>query len=153
MAPQAKDMEGATVQALLGLSDVLGLTRFQRYHALWLFVDKLLPALTGNQARQIPTTDRDNSHELPLLLFAVASLLLATEDVTAVAPVPPAGQAPGQANRPGLKAVYEAACSALDDSFSASYNSSKLQEASNIIKTEVKARKHRLTTDFLEEMF
>jgi len=146
MAPQAKDMEGATVQALLGLSDVLGLTRFQRYHALWLFVDKLLPALTGNQARQIPTTERDNSHELPLLLFAVASLLLATEEVGT-------GQAPGQANRPSLKAIYKAACSAFDDSFSASYNSSKLLEASNIIKTEFKARKHRLTTDFLEEMF
>ena len=143
MAQQAKDMEGATVQALLGLSDILGLTRSQRYNALWLFVDKLLPALTGNQARQIPTTDRDNSHELPLLLFAVASLLLATEEVTGH----------GQANRPSLKEVYKAACSAFDDSFSFSYNSSKLQEASNIIKTEVKARKHRLTTDFLEEMF
>ena len=143
MAQQAKDMEGATVQALLGLSDILGLTRSQRYNALWLFVDKLLPALTGNQARQIPTTDRDNSHELPLLLFAVASLLLATEEVTGH----------GQTNRPSLKEVYKAACSAFDDSFSVSYNSSKLQEASNIIKTEVKARKHRLTTDFLEEMF
>jgi len=146
MAQQAKDLEGATVQALLGLSDILGLTRSQRYHALWLFVDKLLPALTGNQARQIPTTERDNSHELPLLLFAVASLLLATEEVGT-------GQAPGQANRPSLKAIYKAACSAFDDSFSASYNSSKLLEASNIIKTELKARKHRLTTDFLEEMF
>ena len=146
MAQQAEDLEGATVQALLGLSDILGLTRSQRYHALWLFVDKLLPALTGNQARQIPTTDRDNSHELPLLLFAVASLLLATEEVGT-------GQAPGQAIRPSLKAVYKAACSAFDDSFSASYSSSKLQEASNIIKTEVVARKHRLTTDFLEEMF
>jgi hypothetical protein len=146
MAQQAKDLEGATVQALLGLSDILGLTRSQRYHALWLFVDKLLPALTGNQARQIPTTERDNSHELPLLLFAVASLLLATEEVGT-------GQAPGQANRPSLNAIYKAACSAFDDSFSASYNSSKLLEASNIIKTELKARKHRLTTDFLEEMF
>lgn len=143
MAQQAKDMEGATVQALLGLSDILGLTRSQRYNALWLFVDKLLPALTGTQARQIPTTDRDNSHELALLLFAVASLLLATEEVTGH----------GQVNRPSLKEVYKAACSAFDDSFSVSYNSSKLQEASNIIKTEVKARKHRLTTDFLEEMF
>ena len=138
-------MEGATVQALLGLSDILGLTRSQRYHALWLFVDKLLPALTGNQARQIPSTDRDNSHELPLLLFAVASWLLTTEEVT--------DQAQGQANRTSLKAVYKAACSAFDDSFSASYNSSKLQEASNIIRTEVKSRKHRLTTDFMEEMF
>ncbi|DBA88915.1 hypothetical protein WJX79_003333 [Trebouxia sp. C0005] len=145
MAQQAKDLEGATVQALLGLSDILGLTRSQRYHALWLFVDKLLPALTGDQTRQNPNTDWGNSHELPLLLFAVASLLLATEEVT--------GQGPRQANRPSYKAVYKAACSAFDDSFSASYNSSKLLEASNIIKTEVKARKHRLTTDFLEQMF
>ena len=33
MAQQAQDLEGATVQALLGLTNILGLTRSQRYQA------------------------------------------------------------------------------------------------------------------------
>ena len=142
MAQKAADLEAATVQALLGLSDILGLTRTQRYHALWLFVDKLLPALTSNHTKQqVISADRDESHELPLLLFAVASLLLATEEC----------QTSGQGNSLSLRTVYTAACSALEASFSSSFSSGQLQEACTIIKSEVKCltKSQCLTTDYL----
>lgn len=146
MAQKAPDLEAAAVQALLGLSDILGLTRSQRYHALWLFVDRLLPALTGNQTKQqVIAADRDNSHELPLLLLAVASLLLAVEE----------GQTAGQGNRLSLKTVYTAACSNFEASFSTSYSSGKLQEACTIVKSEVRflTTTQCLTTDYLLDMY
>lgn len=144
---QYLEPEVASVQALLGLSDILYVTDSQRYHALWLFQDKLLPALTSNQTRKhMGSTDRDLSHELPLLLFAVASLLIAIESGD------PGLKSIAQTNKQNLTTVYTAACSALDDSFSASYSSTKLLEAAAIVNAEVKTTRRRLTSDYLLEM-
>ena len=142
-----QEPEAASVQALLSLSDIVGLTRSQRNYALWLFMDKLLPALTSNRVNKpLVTVDADISQELPLLLFAVACLLLSVE-------VSEPGQTPSsQGCKQNLETVFTAACSALGDSFCASYSSSKLLEAAAIVKPETKAKKPRLTSDYLLEM-
>ena len=141
MTQQSVEPVVASIQTLLGLSDTLGMTRSQRYYALWLFNDKLLSRLTNNHTgMHRASADSDESHELPLQLFAVACLLIAMEECEA------------EGNMHNVKTVFTAACTALDDAFSASYTSNNVFEAAAIVKTETMPRKHRLTSDYLVEM-
>lgn len=134
--------EVAAVQVLLSLSDILAVKRQQRYHALWMFADKLLPAPAITTGRAKLTVSSEMSNELPLSLFAVACLLLALQlDYTA-----------SKDSKHLVEEVYTTACSALEDSFSASHSSSKLVEAAAIVTREVQATRQQLTSDYLQEM-
>ena len=137
--------EVAAVQVLLSLSDILAATRQQRYHALWMFADKLIPTITHGRANFKQTMSAEMTNELPLSFFAVACLLLALQsqeiDQTAL-----------KDSKQILKEVYATACSALGDSFTASHSSSRLLEAAAIVKCEVKAGKQQLTSDHLLDM-
>lgn len=134
----------AAVQALLSLSDILAVTRQQRYHALWMFVDKLLPAITTGQAKL--TVSAEVTNELPLTLFAVACLLLALQSDKTACRVKDSKQL--------ADAVYQTACSALGESFSASHSSSRLLEAAAMVQSEVAAAatRRQLTSDHLLDM-
>lgn len=130
----------AAVQVLLSLSDILAITRQQRYHALWMFADKLLPAITTGRAKLAVSAEM--SKELLLSLFAVACLLLALQS----------GQTASQDSKHFVEKVYKKACSALGDLFSASHSSSRLLEAAAIVKFEVQATRRQLTSDYLLEL-
>ena len=150
MSRPPAEPESSAVQALLGLSDILRVTRSQRYHALWLFADQLLPALAHTQGgsvhRKEASQDLALVEQLPLLLFAVACLLLAIEhsDLSQASST--------QGSKQALKRVYTAASCALDDSFSACNTSNELREAAVIVQSQVKIRKQQLTSDHLLEM-
>ena len=140
MSIDSTQPEVAAVQVVLSLSDILAVTRQQRYHALWMFADKFVPAITTGRAKL--TVSAEMSNELPLSLFAVACLLLALQlDHTA-----------SKDRTPFVDEVYKTACSALGDSFSASHSSSRLLEAAAIVKCEVQATRRQLTSDYLLEM-
>ena len=144
MSEQTSEPEAAAVQILLSLSDVLRVSRHQRYQALWMFADKLLPAITHGRAKQaVPANDV--ASKLPLPLFAVACLLLALQRSA------PDGTA-SQDNKQVLKMVYTNACSALGESFTASHSSSRLVEAAAVVEREVKGTRQRLTSDHLVDM-
>ena len=133
--------EVAAIQVLLSLSDILAVTRQQRYHALWMFADKLVPAITTGREKLTVSTKMAN--ELPLSLFAVACLLLALQlDHTA-----------SKDSKHFVEEVYKTAGSALGDSFTASHSSSRLLEAAAIVKCEVQATRRQLTSDYLREMY
>lgn len=134
----------AAVQILLSLSDILATTRQQRYHALWMFVDKLLPAITTGQAKL--TVSAEMTNELPLSLFAVACLLLALQLDETASIVKNSKQL--------AEDVYKTACSALGESFSASHSSSRLLEAAATVQSEVAAAapRRQLTSDHLLDM-
>ena len=140
MSVDSTQPEVAAVQVLLSLSDILAITRQQRYHALWMFADKLLPAITTGRAKLAVSAEMSN--ELPLSLFAVACLLLALQS----------GQTASQDSKHCVEEVYKTACSALGDSFSATHSSSRLLEAAAIVKCEVQATRRQLTSDHLLEM-
>lgn len=148
MSQQTLEPEVSAVQALLSLSDILACTRQQRYCALWVFADKLVPAITRGQAKQSVPTD-SVSHELPLLLFAVASLVLAMQSSASNVADP-------KDDKQVLGMVYTIACSALGDSFSGTHSSSRLQEAAAVVKHEIGPLASRqpvqLTSDYLSEM-
>ena len=136
--------EVAAVQVLLSLCDILAATRQQRYHALWMFADKLLPTISHGQAKQTWSSGSDMENKLPLSLFAVASLLVALQsnlDETA-----------SKDSKQVLKEVYTTACSAFGVSFSASHTLNRLLQAAAIVKCEVKSTSQRLTSDYLLEM-
>lgn len=136
--------EVAAVQMLLSLSDILAATRQQRYYALWMFADKLLPTITHGIAAQTMSPDSDMATQLPLSLFAVACLLLALQSCL-----------DGTASKDStqiLKEIYTTACSSLGESFSARHSSSRLLEAAAIVKCEVKTTRQQLTSDHLLDM-
>lgn len=140
MSIDSMQPEEAAVQVLLSLSDILVVTRQQRYHALWMFADKLLPAVTTGRAKL--TVSAEMSSELPLTLCAVACLLLALQSDRT------------KSNKQCVEEVYNKACLALGDSFSAFHSSSRLFEAAAIAKCEVPATatRRQLTSDYLQEM-
>ena len=144
MSEQTNEPEVAAVQILLSLSDILKVNRHQRYQALWMFADKLLPAITQGRAKQaMPANDVAN--KLPLSLFAVACLLLALQRSA------PDGTG-SKDSKQVLKMVYTNARSALGNSFTASHSSNRLLEATAVVEREVKATRQRLTSDHLMEM-
>ena len=110
--------EEAAVQVLLSMSEILAATRQQRYHALWMFADKLLPTITRGRAKQTGSSGIDMENELPLSLFAVACLMLALQSNL--------DEKASKDSKQVLKEVYATACSALGDSFSAFHSSTRL---------------------------
>ncbi|KAL3146544.1 hypothetical protein ABBQ32_000788 [Trebouxia sp. C0010 RCD-2024] len=138
--------EEAAVQVLLSMSDILAATRQQRYHALWMFADKLLPTITRGRAKQTGSSGSDMifQNELPLPLFAVACLMLALQSDL--------DEKASKDSKQVLKTVYATACSALGASFGTSHSSTRLLEAAAIVRCEVKTARQKMTSDYLLEM-
>lgn len=135
--------EGSTVQLLLCMCDIMGVTRDERYLALWLFADQLIPSLQGGQLNKLDQlSECQNLQQPPLQLFAVACLLLALQQQ------PLGDESANCQQRVSLQPYHPRVCKALGQPLSLD----KLASAVKVVKGNVALSEQQLTSHHLTKM-
>lgn len=133
------DAEASAAQLLLCMCDVMEVTPQQRYLALWLLADQLMPTL-HDKRNMLPECEA--SQRPPLQLFAVACLLLASQMTLSAEN---SGHCQQQAF---TESFHVDACKLLELSFTCD----KLVDAVKIVKSHIPVSEQQLTSDHIKTM-